>query len=253
MSLEPLQAFPAGPEFPVTDDLKDIRIIRTRPRVYLHRLAQMIGANPSQRRQLLMAEKYPSPFRVSYYPAKRLFRDALRLGWTDDDLFNIATERWWPIGPETDYAAFRRRQALDATEEFSLMLERVQSELGKRDACVHLSNRIWLPMTLAGVRIADSPGIVLRRNRRGSEQVGLLTFHISKTRPHTDETAALAAGLLEVFARNNQTREVLLEPELCVVIDVFGGQVVDASAASSRDLCQLELACEEIAACWSQL
>lgn len=253
MSLEPLQAFPHGPVFPASEDLKDIRIIRTRPRVYLHRLAQLVGANPSQRRQLLHGEKYPSPFRVSYYPAKRLFRDALRLGWTEDDLFNIATERWWPIGPETDYAAFRRRQALDATEEFSLMLEHVQQELADREACVHLSNRIWLPMTLGGVRVADSPGIVLRRNRRGVEQVGLLTFHISKTRPHTDETARLAAGLLEVFARNNQTRSVTLEPSLCVVVDVFSGHVVDASGARSRDLRQLELACEEIAACWSRL
>jgi hypothetical protein len=253
MSLEPLQAFPSGPVFPASEDLKDIRIIRTRPRVYLHRLAQLVSANPAQRRQLLMREKYPSPFRVSYYPAKRLFRDALRLGWTEDELFNIATERWWPIGPETDYAAFRRRQALDATEEFSLMLERVQQQLADREACVHLSSRLWLPMTLGGVRVADAPPIVLRRNRRGVDQVGLLTFHISKTRPHTDASAKLAAGLLESFARNNQTRVVNLEPELCVVVDVFAGIVADAGGVRRRDLRHVELACEETAACWSRL
>lgn len=253
MPLEPRSAFPSGPVFPATDDLKDIRIIRTRPRVYLHRLAQLVSANPAQRRQILSSEKYPSPFKVSYYPAKRLFRDALRLGWSEDDLFSAATERWWPIGPESDYAAFRRRQALDATEELALMLDYVQDELTRREVCVHLSNRIWLPITLGGVRVADSPGVVLRRNRRGADQVGLLTFHISKTRPHTEESARLAAAILESFARGNQTRAVELEPELCVVVDVFAGLVVDATGARSRDLRQVELACEEVAACWSQL
>lgn len=246
MSLDPLK-------LSSTDDLQDIRIIRTRPRVPLHRLAQMMGVNPILRRQLLQREKYPSPFRVSYWPAERLFCDALRLGWSSDDLLGAATERWWPVGPEIDIVATRRRLFLAAAEKMAMMLEEVQLELESREACAHFSNRVWLPLKLGGVRVADTPGLVLTREHRGAGHLGLVSFHISKSRAHTERSAGRAASLLEAFARINQTCNSELVPDLCVVIDVFAGLVTDAAGDRSGDLREAELVCDEIAAGWSEL
>ena len=248
-----LSAFPSGPVLPQSEDLCDVRVVRTRPRVSIHRLAQYMEATPARRRQIISAEKYPSPFRVSYWPAKRLFREALRLGWDEETLFEIASERWFSADAETDLADFRRRQAMDAIAEFCGLLEPVKEQLSCLSASVRLSGRVWAPFELGGVQVVDSPELVLRRFRRGDDEVGVMTFSVSKTKPHNEGSAKRAAALLVALAAENKTTLTSLTPELCIVVDVFSGLIVDADRGNEHRLRKAELACEEISAMWNHI
>lgn len=239
----------------------EIRFVRERPRMSLHRFAQYIESSPTQRRQLIEYAKYPSPFRVDYAPATRLFAESLRLGWDGDLLTSVALQRWWDDHePASDYAAFRRMQAMDAVDAFSQLVDRVSRDLCRLGARVRLANWLWLPLNFGGVKIADSPILVLERELRSAEvsepstEVGLISFHVSKSRPHTPESAKQAAVLAWALARLNRRRQrTEIAPRLCLVVDVFTGLIVDANRGRKRRLWQSEVACDEIAAMWSEL
>ncbi len=254
MSLEPVfSAFAPGPVLPPAEDLGEVRIVRTRPRVGLHQLAQYLEATPARRRQIISSEKYPSPFRVSYAPAKRMFREALRLGWNEEMLFGIASERWFSHAAQTELADFRRRQAIDAVAKFCGLLEPVKEQLEQTEVTVRLSGRQWSALSLGGVQIVDSPELVLRRLRRGDDEVGVMSFHVSKTKQHDECSAKRAAALLMALAAENKTASTSLAPDLCIVVDVFSGLIVDADRGNERRLRRAELACEEISAMWDHL
>jgi len=254
MALEPtFTTFAAGPVFPSTDDHCNLRVVRTRPRVSLHQLAQYMEATPARRRQIIASEKYPSPFRVSYEPAKRMFREALRLGWDEEMLFGLASERWFSTPVESDLADFRRRQAMDAVAEFCDLLEPVKEQLATSDASIRLAGRLWAPLELGGVLVVDSPDLVLRRFRRGDDEVGVLTFNVSKTKQHDEVSAQRAAALLMAVAAENKTASTTLSPDLCMVACVFSGIIVDADRGNERRLRRAERACEEIAAMWDHV
>ena len=249
MTLAQRPIFPSGPVFPPVDSFDEIRLVRTRPRLYLHRLAQLVGATAETRDEILSHAKYPSPFAVGHEPARRLFAEALRFAWSPEELIDRATERWEPARAESKRAGFLRRQALDAVVELAPFLDYIKEGLRDRGACVHEATRRWSPITLGGVKVADSPAVVLRRNRHGGDWVGLLSFHISKSRPHTGVSARRAAALLEAFTRRDQTATV--DPELCIVVDVFACLLVDATYTDARDLADAEQVCHQVADRWS--
>ena len=253
MSLEHVFPFAAGPMFPPTDELRDLRVVRTRPRTSLHSLAHYLDASPTKRRQIIVSEKYPSPYRVSYWPAKRLFREALRLGWDEETLFSVASDRWFSEPAESELADFRRRQAMDAVAEFCELLEPLKKTLDDAGATVRLSGRLWRPLNLGGVMVADSPSLVLRRLGAGNDQVGVLTFHVAKTKAHSLDSAKRAAALLVALAAENKTAATSLAPELCFVVDVHSGLIVDGNRGNSRRLKRAEHACREISAMWDRL
>ena len=234
-------------------NLGEVRLVRTRPRFYLHRLAQYLESSPTGRRQLIEAAKYPSPFRLSYAPAARLFGEALRLGWDDELMTAVALQRWWVDSPpESDHAAVRRMQVMDAVDAFCPLLERINQHLLGLSARVRLADRLWLPLEIGGVKIADMPAVILERS--SPDEVGVLAFHISKSRPHTDRSLAHASVLSWALARANQHKHrARLSPRLCMVVDVFSGQMMDADRGHRRRMRKTELACAEIAALWPEV
>ncbi len=253
MLLEHVSPFATGPIFPVTDELCDLRLVRTRPRTYLHALAHYLDASPTKRRQIIDNEKYPSPYRVSYWPAKQLFREAIRLNWDEETLFSVAADRWFSGPAASALADFRRRQTMDALAEFCSLLEPLKQRLKTLNATVRLPGRLWTPLSLGGVLVADSPSLILRRSHCGTDQVGVLSFHVAKTKTHNLESAKRAAALLVTLAAENKTANTILVPELCIVVDIHSGLIVDGNRGNRRRMRLAKHGCREIAAIWDEL
>ena len=212
-----------------------------RPRIDLHRLAQIVESSPAEARRLVRAG------RAGGAPATRLFAEALRLGWDDDLLMSVALERWWG---DSESSSGHRIQSMAAVESFSRLLEPLDSHLTRLGAFVRAADP-FVPVEIGGVEI-DDPSIV-RLERVSHGQVGLLSFHVSRSRPHTAESMRQAATLLWALARANPHPRAELAPGLCLVVDVFGGRIIDADRDHRIRLWQAELACNEIAAIWSSL
>lgn len=235
-------------------DLENIRIVRTKPRVEMHRLAQLCDASPPRRRQLISQEKYPSPYRVTYEPAKRLFREAVRLDWDAETLFGTASQRWFGAPVQTDLADFRRRQAMDAVAEFCELLEPLRETIKELECVTRLSGRLWQPLKLGGVDVVDAPILVLRRANRSGDVVGVVSVHASKTLPHHEHSMQQAAALLVQVARENKTESTTLDPAMCLVVDAFSNSIASAADLGLDECLGLaELVCEEVAAMWEHV
>ena len=202
----------------------------------------------ARRRSVLRREKYPSPFRTSYSSARSIFAEALRLRWAQSQVYAMAAERWSELKLETELAKRRREHALDAVYSFALVLGRLRRKLKALSVDVFAAKRIWEPLSIGDVRVADTPSLVLRRGPPEKQEVGLLSFYVSMTRPLEPRSMDTAAVLLHEFAAANQRKPAeQLAPELCIVVDVFSGQISNASRARPLRLSLATLACEEVA------
>lgn len=229
----------------------NVGVVRTRPRVDLHQLALYAIAGPTERRQIVLSEKYPSPFRMTYTHAKVLVAESLRLDWDEEILFGVAADRWCWALPETDLAALKRRQSIDAVVRLGAMLGDIKRTLARRDAGLRMCQRIWKPFELAGVQVSTMPDAVL--SDLGDQKRGLLSLRISRTRPHTTESARLAAALVAELAETNRQRLGPVSAKLCLVVDAYSNAIVDADRGNRRRLRQARQAAAEIAAMWEQL
>lgn len=248
------ELFPAGLVLPSIDEGRDIQIVRLRPRIYLHRLARIVDAHPERRRQMLLAEKYPSPYLTSYEPVKQLAAEALRLGWDQDRLYAVAGQRWWAEKLVGNLAQDRRWHALDAVDELGHIIGPLGEELATRDAGIVITRRAWEPLRLAGVAVADEPTLLVEKTARTKPAVGAISFHVSRTRPHTADSLEHASVLLfELMRRNYCRRDGVVSRRLCIAVDVFSGFVADADRPHRRRMRRTKLACEKIAAQWPSL
>lgn len=243
--------FPTRPGLHTGDDLRDILLVRTRPQMSLHRLAQYVETTVSRRRNLIHYEKHPSPFRVSYAAAERLFGEALRLDWDGDRFYSLALQRWSEHRLDSRFAIRHRDLAIAAAAEFATMLDTLRRSLASLRIAISPMRQSLAPLDFAGVAVGDSPSLVLHRERRGVEEIGLLSFHVSKTRPHDEGSARTAAVLLyEMAGKNQEMLDEIIDPGLCVVVDVFSGIVADANIGRKRRTASARLACEEINTLW---
>lgn len=248
------QLFPTGPVLRAGEDLRHIKLVRLKPQMPVHRLAQYIETSVTRRRHLVHSEKYPSPYRVSYAAAERLFGEALRFDWDGERFYSLALQRWSEHRLASTFAIRHRDLAIEAASEFSHMLASFRRNLGACGIEVDIIKESLVPLELGGIRVVDSPAVLLRRQRRGVTEVGLLSFNVSKSRPHDSRSANTAAVLLYELAGANQDRlDEIIDPSLCVVIDVFSGLIADASVGKKRRLASARLACEEIASVWPTL
>ena len=244
--------FPRGPTLPPIDNLGDVAIVRTRPSMSVPRLAQYVVAKPARRRALLRREKYPSPFRTNYAPAKAIFAEALRLGWSEDEVFSIASERWSRLRLDTRLAKRRRQSALDAVVSFALLLEGLRDSLDSLDATVAIAPKFWMPLTEGGVRISGAPSLLLKRGPPEKPEFGVISFYCSMTQPFAGSGLALGALLLHEVAVVNRARSAdRVAEDMCLLVDVFSGKIACAPDAGVFALALFVLGCEEIAADWS--
>jgi hypothetical protein len=152
--------------------------------------------------------------------------------------------------PESDVAALRRRQSIDAVVRLGGMLGDIKAQLARRGAGLRSCRQTWKPIEIGGVQIASTADAIVA-DEADSER-GLLSIRISRTRPHTPESARMAAALLAEQAEANQVRGPIIG-KLCLVIDAYSDSVVDADRGNRRRLRQAREAAAEITALWEQL
>ena len=104
------------------------------------------------------------------------------------------------------------------------------------------------------VDVIIAPDLVIQAKYRGKTIYGAVKIHICKTKPFDPQQAKYVSALLY----NYLTREVaqpgeIVNPELCICLDVFSDRFYSASDTCTRELKEIKEFCLEVKKIWDSL
>jgi len=221
--------------------------LRTSPHVSVNKLGRYLTATPALRKRLIQAQKHPPDPRYLRYPeAAHAITDFLGRG-QDEAVLRQHQHRLATTVFAEEFEAHRAQLCIEAIEHYRQLHPRlglqgvVASEVGHEPP----------PLRVAGVGIRVWPQLVLQSvDRHGHNKVGVMKLYFSKHHPLDERSGQYIATLLQAFAEQHLAPLGPVDPRLVRVVDVFAARDYLAPKARSRRLCDVQVACEEIAARW---
>ena len=217
------------------------------PHVSVNKLGRYLTATPALRKQLIQNEKHPpDPRYLRYTDATHAITDFLCRG-QDEAVLRQHQHRLATSVFADDFDTQRAHLCLEALEAWRQVYPQlglsgvIASEVGEDPPLLHV----------AGVSIRVRPQVVLQTmDRQGQNRVGVMKLYFSKHHPLDERSGQYIATLLEAFCAQHLGPVGPVDPRLVRVVDVFAGREYLAPRARARRLCDVERACEEIAARW---
>jgi hypothetical protein len=221
--------------------------IRANPSVSVNKLGQYLTATPALRKRIIHAQKNPVDPQYLRYPEAAQAIVEYLCGGRDEVILRYHQRRMLNATPESDFDGHRLSLCAEALQHFLM----ASNELSLTNAVASPAGSEFPPMTLGRVTINVKPEILLRSaDRYGQMHSGLLKLYFSKHTPLNEQSGQYIATVLHMYAEQHLQQKGPVDHRLVRVFDVFAGKVYVAPKAQQRRLGNLELACEEIAACW---
>jgi hypothetical protein len=147
--------------------------------------------------------------------------------------------------PKTNFAQSDIKNSIEALRFF---LDLKFPEMKNLISC-HFYKSDKKSFELLGVNIIVAPDLILRYNKNGINYIGGIKFHISKDKTFSYDGAQVAAyGIMSLLSKEVAVDEEIVDPTLCLSIDVFGQRVMNALSLKSDIPERVENACTEIKA-----
>lgn len=219
---------------------------RTTPYISVNKLGEYLIATPRRRRAIIRDQKNPKPFKVAIYTeAQNAICDYLVKSEPDESILINAIEALQKKQPETEWDENRLDLCVSAIESFldiipDLDFAKYNLRRGIKDAP---------DLIIADVAISIRPEIILQRND-SRDKFGALKLCFSKTKGHTEDTAAYVGTMVQQYLIKHQKGCDSVLSDDCLVVDVFDGEIYTAPRAFKTRLADIEAACEEIANSW---
>lgn len=103
-----------------------------------------------------------------------------------------------------------------------------------------------------GVNIIVAPEIIIKAEIQSKIVYGAIKFHITKTKPFTNEQASLATCVIYEYLKTQVAgKGEIVIPELCFSLDVFGKGLVHAPLNRVIPMKNLKSICAEIVRLWT--
>lgn len=217
------------------------------PHVSVNKLGRYLTATPTLRKRLIQAQKYPPDPRFLRYPeAAQAITDFLCRG-QDEALLRQHQHRLATTVYAQEFDAHRAQLCIEAIDHYRAL----HPHLGLHGVVASEVGHEPPALEVAGVCIRIRPQVVLQTvDRHGSHKVGVMKLYFSKRHPLDERSGQYIAMLLQAFAEQHLSPLGPVEPRLVRVVDVFAGREYLAPKARARRLCDVQRACEEIAARW---
>ncbi|MET0404690.1 MAG: hypothetical protein ABW123_19905 [Cystobacter sp.] len=218
------------------------------PHVSANKLGRYLTAAPALRKQLIQTQKNPPDPRYLRYPdAARAITDFLCHG-QDESLLRRHQHRLATTVYPSEFDAHRAESCIEAIEAW----RHIHPSLGLGRLIVTSVGEEPPTLDVAGVSVQVRPQVVLQEmDAHGDCQVGLLKLYFSKHHPLDERSGQYIATLLRAYAEQHLTPLGPPDSRRMLVVDVFAGRAYTAPRARARRLCDVRLACEEIAARWA--
>jgi hypothetical protein len=220
---------------------------RVSPRISVHKLGTYLEAGPFDREKILRDQKYPADFqRLRYRDAE----DAIRRALFSTDVKASLVDGAQRISAKmagTKWAQQAQEGCLLAIEKFSDMLDSLDLD----DASLVRVGRPSLQQRVDGLLISTRPLALIRRATRKGERFGAILVVARKEEALTLKGGkAIAVLLRRALVANGVYTSEQIDPQLCVVVDVFHNGVFEAPPRSKRVVEEIRSACREIVARW---
>lgn len=147
--------------------------------------------------------------------------------------------------PKTNFAQSDIKNSIEALRFF---LDIKFPEMKDLISC-HFYKSDKKSFELSGVNIIVAPDLILRYKKNWINCLGGIKFHISKDKTFSYDGAQVAAyGIMSLLEKEVAGNDEIVDPILCLSIDVFGQRVMNALSLQNDIPERVENACEEIMA-----
>lgn len=206
-----------------------------------------MSANASRRRRIVIDQKKPKPFVVTWYRDARSEIVNYFLSGGDPGSVEAALEN---LG-SSEAGDNRKRQEEELSAEALAAFLDGQEDFEVWDVEYARAQSSAPKLEIGGVSVSVQPDLLIKGSRKGRPFRGALKIHIVKGRQLDDEAGVCAAAVLKQWVADHfATEEEPVHPDYCMVLDVFAGQLWRAPKSAKRRMDRVAAACEEIALRW---
>jgi hypothetical protein len=212
------------------------------PKISLNKLGEYMTATPARRRRIVEDQINPKDFIAARYTdAREKITDYISGNIEEQNLIQAADDLR-KQSYDSSFITQDKNLSADAIDDFLEISDQLPS--GYRFEKVPASNKS--AMELSGVRVSIRPDIYLKNDN--DEVVGAIKLHFPKSNPLTIASGEYVATGLRAFVQSTSSN--IIDPKLCVVIDIPSTNVISAPKAGKKRMNDIEAACEEINARW---
>jgi hypothetical protein len=213
--------------------------------ISINPLAEFIQASSRRKRSIVKQQLNPPTVMVARYrTARSHIRKSVMNGFSPQEIVagvSVLQKRQ----PKTKFAQSDIKNSIEALRFF---LDIKFPEMKDLISC-HFYKSDKKSFELSGVNIIVAPDLILRYKKNGIDYLGGIKFHISKDKSFSYKGAQVAAyGIMSLIEKEVVKKGEIVDPMLCLSIDVFGQRVMNALNIKADIPERVENACEEIKA-----
>lgn len=201
--------------------------------ISINPLAEFTKATDAGKKRIIKQQKSPNPVRVSWYQLAKSRMKKFIITQGDYSTIEEAINDLQNRKGLNKRQMIDRQVSLEALERFVKM--QIPNVLKEADIAFY---KIPLKtFSLKGIDVIVSPEIIFSVTRNGKKHYGAVKLRVSKSKPFDSEQQTLIASLIyEYLQQNIIAPEVIIEPDLCISLDVFGGGFKTLNATNANYL-----------------
>lgn len=213
--------------------------------ISINPLAEFIQASAQRKRSIVKQQLNPPKVKVArYVTARSQMKKSVMNGFSSQEIVSgilVLQNR----EPKTKFAKSDIENSIEALRYF---LNLQFPEMKDLITC-HFYRSEKKSFELSGVNIIVAPDLILKYSKDGQNYIGGIKFHISREKTFTYEGSQVAAyGIMTLLNKEVADGDEIVDPRLCLSIDVFGQRVMNALSLQKDISEKVENACEEIKA-----
>lgn len=226
------------------------------PRLSANQLAEYLKASSTRRKSIVREAKFPKTAVVTRYRnarqsiVKYLCDDTRSMSALFESMADMKTRAESPTA--TPWQTEDLLLSVEAVASF----QKARNTLGivKYDCKLALPNQPKLE--ISGVEISVAADVfAVRCDKDGVERVGAAILLFSKSEASAkgrDELCRVSALLAAMFAEKYLGHLGVVDPKMCVAVDVFSGKEHKAPASYVKALENISNSCEEVVLRWAK-
>ena len=225
--------------------------IEKKPRISVNKLAEYLEAASSRRKKIVFDAKYPQEFVTTRYKEAREHIKLYVSKTANEEEILAVIDGFNAAVADSDWQKQDNELSADV---LGLMLDMDFGSLNNFTITPFEADNDLLD--IAGVDISVNPDLLIIREGVDETSVGAGKLHLSKTNQLSEESQKIVGVLLYRFAEDFIVPNIengLVNPKLCLSIDLFGQRIVCCPPSIKMRLRNIEDACQEIALWWSKL
>lgn len=219
---------------------------RNDPRTSLSKLGEYLVASAGRRRTIIQDQKNPKAFIAASYREAYGPLAACLVAGGDPRYLDKQLRTWRTRVPKTDFEARCLPLCIEAVVAFQALLA-----TGRLAHLTFATGIDEASLMIGGVKVSISPDVLV-----AGPEAGAAKIYLSKTGPLTKDVSKRPGSSSYAATTLHQWVEQELgggDPQRCLVIDVFAGEVYLAPRSSVQRRRDIESACREIAAVWATI